>query len=238
MSVRSDERSQRHSAELLVHEDDQLWLLLTISFLVGASGLSFALKPTVVGFAVFNASNANATAIANITIVANVAITVTGGWDFGEGFVNSSGGGAYASLQSGASGDDPYNYTNWTANINGTGQVTVRNSGAINISVRANANQSADRWFCNDEYHQLGATHLNNYSLNTTGGTDGGTCVTTFIPLTNISDVDILNGTMLCDNGNLTTQESIVVDMAIRIDQRCPTTLVNRYITVMFFGYS
>lgn len=224
--------------------DQSLMLLLTVSFIVGVTGLFFAFNPMATGFAIFNLSNANATAQANITIVSNVAISVTGGWDFGEGFVNSTGSGAYGDLNSGALGDDPYNYTNWTANVNGTGQVTVQNVGNINITVRANANQSPDRWFCNDENHPTGATHLNNLSLNTTGNggafTTTSPCTQTFVSLTNITGtaVNTTTGTSLCGGGNLSVTESVVVDMGVRVDARCPATVSERYLTVTFFGFS
>ena len=231
--------------------DQSLMLLLTVSFIVGVTGLFFAFNPMATGFAVFNLSNANATAQANITIVSNVAISVTGGWDFGEGFVNSTGSGAYGDLNSGSCStgciigtDDPYNYTNCTANVNGSGQVTVQNVGNINISVRANANQSPDRWFCNDENHVAGAAHLNNVSLNTTGNgasfTTTSPCAQAYVPLTNISDtaVNSTTGTSLCGGGNLSISESVVVDMGVRVDARCPATVSERYLTVTFFGFS
>jgi len=229
--------------------DRSLLLLLTVSFVVAAGGMLFAFQPTLTGFAVFNLSNANATAQANITIVSNVAISVTGGWDFGEGFVNSTDTGAYADLQSGSCSsscvigtDDMYNYTNWTANVNGTGQATVKNVGNINISVRASMNQSPDRWFCNDEQHAGGAGHLNNVSLNTTAGTSAGNCINTFMNLQNFTansiNLNTANGTPICGSGNLTIAESITVDMAIRVDARCPTTVGERYAAVTFFGYS
>lgn len=228
--------------------DRSLMLLLTVSFIVAVAGMFFAFKPTATGYAIFNLSNANQTAQANVTIVSNVQIQVTGGWDFGEGYQNSSGTGAYSDLQSGSTintGPDDYNYTNWTANTNGSGQVTVTNIGNVNISVRANANQSPDRWFCADQNHNAGAGHLNNQSLNTTAGTAGGNCVDHFVPLTNFTQVNTTGGTLLCglsgvagQPGNLTLAESIVVDMAIRIDGRCPATTTKVFETITFFGYS
>lgn len=236
--------------------DRSLMLLLTVSFIVAATGLFFAFDPTSTGFAVFNLSNANRTAQANVTIVSNVAISVTGGWDFGEGFVNSSTtAGAYGDLNSGSCSDvaqggagcvigtdDPYNYTNWTANVNGSGQVTVQNIGNINISVRASINQSPDRWFCDDTNHAGGAGHLNNVSLNTTGGSSSANCLNIYANLQNFTadtvNLNTANGTLICGNGNLTMTETITVDMGIRIDQRCPATISERYATVTFFGYS
>ncbi|MBI1969508.1 hypothetical protein HYS48_02330 [Candidatus Woesearchaeota archaeon] len=221
-----------------------LSILITVSLLIAVSGIFLAVRPgllTITGMPA-RATNDQETAVANVTIVSNVAITVQGGWDFGEGFVIEGNGTAMLRSSGRASGDPetPFGYLkiNWTATLNATnGSVRVSNVGNVNVSLRAGANASAYEWYCK------GAQLSNSQEINTTGGPSGTLPCETFMQ--QLIDVNstpaLLNssfGTLLCRNDSLGVTETINPHLQIRIDELCEAEGIDRYITVSFFAWN
>lgn len=205
--------------------------LIILSLVIALSGFLLSLKPAITGFAVAAINDTNTTT-ANVTLVSSVAISVTGRWDFGSGFVTEGTG--KARLESGAVGYTLYNWSNTTP---ATGQPKLSNVGNTNVTVSARANESAHTWFCAGEFHN------NTIAINTTASGsagDGNLCISAYNNLTAygvFSDVhNTSNGVDICASRSLGVQETVNVDLAITIDEACEATDATTFITISFFA--
>lgn len=205
--------------------------LIVISLIVALSGFLISIRPTITGFATAAVNDTNTTT-ANVTLVSSVAISVTGRWDFGSGFVTEGTG--KAALESGAVG---YTFYNWSNTTPATGQPKLSNVGNTNVTVSARANQTPHQWLC------AGELHNNTQEINTTGSGstgDGSLCIVAY---TNLSiygayaDVhNTSNGVDICASRSLGVQESVNVDLRIRIDEACEATDATVFTTISFFA--